>query len=134
MSEQMTLVSKSETSPELTRKKRRIFAMINDAGLTKEELDDNLPVWCGRNSIRLINEKEADLIITALGRIGKVARMQPKQFGKIKALQSKLNWDDKSLTGFISHTVGIGKKMSNLTLRDASKVILGLTKLTGRKS
>lgn len=119
----------SKQSDRLATKKRRIFAILRDTGITKEQLDDQLPVWCGRNSLREINEKEADLIISLLGKINTEPKIQPKQFGRIKGLQTRLGWDEKSLNGFISHTIPGKNKIGSLTLKEASMLIIGLQKL-----
>jgi predicted metal-dependent hydrolase len=118
-----------KTNPNTHKLRARIFAMARDAGLSSEQLHEYLPTWCSHDSLKDMTHAQADLVIKALRKITQKVRHTPDQYGKIKGLQERLKWDDKSLSGFIKHTIKSHNQVSRLSMSDASKVILGLQRI-----
>jgi predicted nucleic acid-binding protein len=111
-------------------KRKQIFALSRSAGLSNEDLHEYLPQWSNLTSLKGdIPVQEANKVIEALRKINAKNKMNSAQFGKIKALQNKLQWNEARLNGFIKHTVKV-QSINNLNFTDASKIIIGLEKLS----
>ena len=144
----MTALKNNHTSISHEQRKK-IYAMSRQANIDNNELHEYINEWTGVHSLssNLCSGSQANKIISSLESIINKSKMTfipaapvspkatvrggatPKQLNAIKAIQRSLQWNDARLKGFIEHTASKNDLFA-LSLSEASKVIIGLKKMT----
>jgi len=98
-----------------------------------------LPDWCGKSSLKECTSADADIIIKSLVNTAKVVPNNfgfrtEKQYRTIMHFASKLSLDKDRINGFIRHTTKSKSNPDELSIREASDVIIGLKKIVTLKN
>lgn len=119
--------------------RKRIFALSREANISNDILHQYIISWAGVSSLRedKCTFHQANKIIEALSKCikkrkssgnAKAGGATEKQINAIKTIQRLLGWNDGRISGFIGHTV-FKRAVEDLTVPEASKVIIGLRKM-----
>lgn len=119
--------------------RKLIFALSREANMSNEILHQYMISWADVNSLRedKCTFHQANKIIEALRKCikkrksfgnAKAGGATEKQINAIKTIQRILGWNDGRINGFIEHTV-YKRAVEDLTVPEASKVIIGLRKM-----
>ncbi|PAF51300.1 phage protein GemA/Gp16 family protein [Helicobacter sp. 13S00477-4] len=91
--------------------------------LSISELEEILHIFSGRR-----NDRDFALIDPNREIIIKKGRLSFAQLQKIRIIKEELSWNDKDLEGFMTRMLKKSKALRELSIKEASKVIIGLEK------
>lgn len=115
--------------------RQKIFQLLKELKMTKEELYEYSAEWCGCLSLSQdkCTQSQASVIIQNL--ITMKSKLKPggltsKQRHAIMQIKRQLKWKTEDLSKFMIHTVGKGD-VDDLLIKEASQVITGLKNYKG---